>query len=178
MPHINSAKTTTPSPRLWIQMGALDRFGRGPSLSPHFSTSRWNHTAAHVCSRKKKRRKIDAEVGKVYHMRVTWSRQHRSRHYPVSVSTTPQPYPNPWPIPSHVEHGPWLWLGNRWKSWGAKALSPMCESCGLDRPLAVDLAETIINTKSPARWPKMKPKMEEDWMYLCMDVCNCKCVFM
>ena len=56
-----------------------------------------HHTVTHVCSRKKKKRKIDAEVGKAYHMRVARRRQHRSRHYPVSVSTTPQPYPNPWP---------------------------------------------------------------------------------
>ena len=135
MPHINSAKTTTPSPRLWIQMGALDRFGKGPSLSPHFSTSRWSH---HGWTRLvtipsptvPTENKVDAEVGKADHMRVTWSRQFRSRRFPGPViSTTPQPHPYPWPIPSHVEHGPWLWLGNRWKSWGAKALSPMCESC-------------------------------------------------
>ena len=135
MLHINSAKITTPSPRLWIQMRALHHFHRGPSLSPPFSTSRWSH---HGWTRLvtipsptvPAENKVDAEVGKAHHMRVTWSRQFRSRRFPGPViSTTPQPHPYPWPIPSHVEHGPWLWLGNRWKSWGAKALSPMSESC-------------------------------------------------
>ena len=91
------------------------------------------------------KRKIDAEVGKAHHMRVSRRRQQRSRRFPGPViSTTPQPYPYPWPIPSHVEHGPWLWLGNRWKSWGARALSPMRESCGPDWPLAVSPAENFI----------------------------------
>ena len=40
--------------------------------------------------------KVDAEVGKAHHMRVTWSRQFRSRRFPGPViSTTPQPHPYP-----------------------------------------------------------------------------------
>ena len=40
-----------------------------------------------------------------------------------------QSYPIfPPPNPNHVLHGPWLEPGNRYKSWGAKALSPTCES--------------------------------------------------
>ena len=38
---------------------------------------------------------VDAEVGIAHHMRVARRRQHRSRRYPASVSTTPQPYPTP-----------------------------------------------------------------------------------
>ena len=45
---------------------------------------------------------VDAEVGIAHHMRVARRRQHRSRRYPASVSTTPQPYHTPKPIPSHV----------------------------------------------------------------------------
>ena len=45
--------------------------------------------------------------------------------YPTLPNPT-QPYPT-LPNPNHALHGPWLEPDVRYKSWGAKALSPMCE---------------------------------------------------
>ena len=93
------------------------RISRRPASPPPRSTCRWSrhffnmddrHISSYVSSRNEKW-KVDADFGKAHHMRVTRHRQQRSRRFPGPViSTTTQPHPNPWPIPSHVEHGPWL----------------------------------------------------------------------
>ena len=67
------------------------------------------------------------------HMRVTCSRHICSRHCRRTVIRTAFP-PNPHPTPTQPQpwnHGPWLEPAGRYKSWGAKALSPICESCGI-----------------------------------------------
>ena len=137
MPHPAFTTTKTPSATLRMRSRAPHRLWRGPdrprrsSFPMNLPASRDEWSTYHrPCIQLKMMSEVDAEVGKAHHMHVTRRRQQRSRRFPGPViSTTPQPYPYPWPIPSHVEHGPWLWLGNRWKSWGAKALSPMSESC-------------------------------------------------
>ena len=126
---------------------AAYRVRRGPTPLPRLSSSWQNRRCSsldghRMRTKPKIKRTIDAEFGKAHHMRVARCRHHRSRRYPAPIRTTPQPYPYPWPIPSHVQHGPWLWLGNRCKSWGAKALSPISESCGLDRLLAVNCTKS------------------------------------
>ena len=64
------------------------------------------------------------------HMRVTCSRHICSRHCRRTVIRTAfPPYPHPTPTqPQPWNHGPWLEPAGRYKSWGAKALSPICES--------------------------------------------------
>ena len=72
--------------------------------------------------------------GKAQHMRVAcsrhicsqrrrWTTEH-SASIPCPILTQFLPHPHP----NHVLHGPWLEPVRRYKSWGAKALSPTCES--------------------------------------------------
>ena len=68
------------------------------------------------------------------HMRVACSRRICSQRrrwttaHSASIPSLTQFLQPPPPNPNHVLHGPWLEPGNRYKSWGAKALSPTCES--------------------------------------------------
>ena len=179
-------ETTTKSGTMRIPSRASPPVRRGSTPPSWTSTSRrnrlwlkWNGRHIFVRVRSRKSVQIDAEVGKARHMRVARCRHCRSRRYPAPISTTPHPHPNPWPIPSHVKHGPWLWLGNRWKSWGAKALSPISESCEARPTSCSQLSENFKDAEFSNRWLS---GVNLCFMCLCtIDECevvwNIQCIF-